>query len=176
MFEKGIFLLVFQHPARQHGATARDNAKDPVLFCAHAGSAVGNSAVQGHEIHALFGLFLNLGKELFRIHGRDFALVVQKLLAYRVERHSTQGQVGALQHAGADGVEISCNGKIHHSVSACGLGHMELFYFHVVVAAQGRCADVGVDLDGRGLAHQDGPHFFVGRIAQQHHGALFNAF
>ena len=170
----GIFLAVFQHPAGQHGAATGDDAHDAVLLDGHFRAALGQTAVHGHEVHALAGLFFDLGEQVVRLHAGDVPVIVQDLLAHGIHGHRAQRARAGSQHAGTDGIQITGDGKIHDRIGSGFQGHGQLAFFGVQTVAQRRGADIGVDLDAGRLAHDDGRQARVGGIAQQDHAAGFD--
>ena len=129
--------------------------------------------MHGDEIHALAGLFFDFSEQVVRLHAADVALGVQDLLAHGIHGHRAQGQGAGLEHALADGVQISGDGQVHDRVGPGVQGGLDLAVFGFRAVAERRRAEVGVDLDPGGLSHQDGPEPLMGRVAQKHHAALF---
>ena len=103
--------------------------------------------MHGDEVHALFSLLGDFGKQGIGLHGGDIQLRVQNLLAHGIERHGAKRQGAGLEHAEAQGVKVARDGKIHHGVGSGIKGGLDFAFFRSRAVAQGRSADVGVHLD-----------------------------
>ena len=173
--DERIFFLVFQHPAGQHGTAAGNDAHNAGLVSSHAGAAVGNAAVDGHEIDTLLRLLFNFVKEFVRLERGNFPVRIEQLFTRRVHGYGSQGNAGSGEHIPADGVKITGYGEIHDRVCAGFHGGVQFFHFHFGAVAEGRSPDVGVDLDAGRLPDKNGFHILVTGIAKKHHGAFGNA-
>ena len=92
----------------------------------HFRAAPGQAAVDGHEVHTLAGLLFDLGEQVVRLHAGDVPVVVQDPLAHGIHGHRAQRTGAGSQHAGADGVQIPGDGKIHDRIGAGFQSHGQL--------------------------------------------------
>ena len=174
VFKQRVLAAVVQHPAGQHGAAARDDAHGAFGAGAKLRAAPRKPAMHGDVVHALPGLLFDFLKELVGRHGGDLAASVQYLLAHGIHGNSAQRKGAVGEQGLADGVEVACDGKIHHRVRAGLDDGLELAAFGLHAGGEGRGADVGVHLDARGLAHEYGLQAGMSRVAEEYHGAFFD--
>ena len=88
--EQGVFPVVFKHPAGQNAAPARDDAHGASAFGRPFRPAPGDAAVQGHEVHALFGLLFHFREQTFRLHVSRVSTAIKVVLRHAIQGHGSQ--------------------------------------------------------------------------------------
>ena len=132
--------------------------------------------MEGHEVHAVLGLFLNDFKEIVGFHfqgGAAFGLGVGEGF---VEGKCAYGDCRGFNDLLAEALDVSADGKIHQRVGAGVNGGVEFFHFAFGCVVLTVHADAGADFGGKTFA--DGHRFqvFVTGVGRDHNGTLFKAF
>ncbi len=141
--EERVLLAVVDHPLRVQGAAARHDASDAVL---HQGQVlVEDSAMDGHVVHALLGLVLDVVDEVVRGEVLD----ARHLLHGLVDGHGADGHGRGRDDGFADLVDAAAGGEVHHGVRAEVDGVVQLLQLLLDVGDDGGVADVRVDLAAR---------------------------
>jgi len=160
--EERIFLLVRVHPFGQERPAAADDAHLP--FQGQGDMAAEKPGVQGHEIHALRGLFLDDVEKEFGGEGGGVALEAGNGL---VQGHSAKRNGAGLQHALADGGQIRADAQVHDEIGAGLEGDLELAQFLAGGAAFRGASEIGVDLGAEGAPGDRGKVLGMGGIIRE---------
>ncbi len=141
--------MVVEHPLGDEGAAAGDDAGDPL---GGQGQVLQqDTGVDRLVVGALLGMMLHHLHEVVR--GEVFHAV--NLGHDLVDGHGADGDGCVIDDRLADAVDVAAGGEVHDGIGAVVDGGVELLQLLVDVGGDGGVADVGVDLDGAGLADAD---------------------
>ena len=141
-------------PARHDRAAARDDAGDAVRGQRHIGEA--HAGVDREIVDALLGLLDQRVLEHFPIQLQGVAADFFKRL---IDRHGADRHAGVANDPVANVVDVAAGGKVHHRVGAPARRPHHFLDLFRDRGGDGGIADIGVDLDQKIAADDNGFEF-----------------
>ena len=150
---EGVFLARHAHPGEHQRAPAGNDVHLALVPPDLLDRFAGDAAVQGDEVHAVFGVQAHHVDKVLGGERRQIALVMDHAVVYR---HGADHGGALMRELLAEGLRIAMGGKVHDRLGPHVHGGHHLLHFDVIVLAIPRNAEVHIDLGAQHGTHAVG--------------------